>query len=200
MAVEIETKFALETFGPVREALLRAGARRQDRVFEENLVLDTPDRALRERGLLLRLRRDACGRITLKLPAEPSEETGLKVRQEFETAIVDLDVLEVILGHLGFYPALRYEKLRETWLLGQTHICLDLLPFGRYLEIEGAAGAIPEVAGRLGLSMAQALSATYHELYQSHLSACGLPPADSFVFAPTERHSLLAALGDGRDS
>ena len=152
MAVEIETKFALETFGPVREALLRAGARRQDRVFEENLVLDTTDRALRQRGLLLRLRRDARGRITLKLPAEPSEETGLKVRQEFETEIADLDVLETILGHLGFYPALRYEKLRETWLLGETHICLDLLPFGRYLEIEGAAGTIPEVAGRLGLS------------------------------------------------
>lgn len=200
MAVEIESKFALETFGPVREALLRAGARRQSRVFEENLVLDTPEGTLRRRGMLLRLRRDAAGRLTLKLPAETAEVAGLKVRQELETEIADLDVLEAVLAHLGYRPALRYEKLRETWLLGETHICLDVLPFGRYLEIEGSAASIPEVAVRLGLSMTQALSATYHELYQAHLSACGLPPADSFVFAPAERRTMLAALGDGRNS
>jgi adenylate cyclase, class 2 len=199
MAMEIESKFALQTFGPVREGLIRAGARRQSRVFEENLVLDTPDGSLRRRGMLLRLRRDAVGRITLKLPAETSELAGLKVRQEFETEIADLDVLEAILGHLGYCPALRYEKLRETWLVAETHICLDLLPFGRYLEIEGSAASIPEVAASLGLSMGQALCATYHDLYQSHLAACGLPPADSFVFEPTKRRVMLAALADGRD-
>jgi adenylate cyclase class 2 len=199
MAVEIETKFALETFGPVREALLRAGARRQDRVFEENLVLDTTDRALRQRGLLLRLRRDARGRITLKLPAEPSEETGLKVRRNSKPRSPTWTCWRRFWAIWAFYPALRYEKLRETWLLGETHICLDLLPFGRYLEIEGAAGTIPEVAGRLGLSMAHARPPPTTNSTRPTWPL-RVAPGDSFVFAPTERHSLLAALGDGRDS
>lgn len=199
MAVEIETKFLVTSFGPVRAALTRAGGRLVSRVFEENLVLDTEDGALRRQGRLLRLRRDGHGRVTLKLPAAASAAPGLKIRPEFETEVADLEVLETIFGHLGYRPALRYEKLRETWTVDDAHVCLDRLPFGRYLEIEGPGQTIPRVAGFLGLDMSEAQSATYHELYQAYLRAQGLPAAESFVFDAPLRHELLADLDTGLD-
>lgn len=200
MPLEIETKFAVEAFEPVRDALARAGGTRLSRLFEENLVLDTPDGTLHRRGMLLRLRRDEAGRLTLKLPALGAAPAGLKVRQELETGVADMAVLETVLGHLGFHPALRYEKVRETWRLGSVLVCLDLLPFGRFLEIEGPAEAIAQTADSLDLSMGQALTATYHDLFQAHLARLGLPLTDSFVFAPQIRRELLASLADGRDS
>ncbi len=196
IAQEIETKFAVAAFGPVRQALERAGAARLWRRFEENVVLDTPDGTLRRRGLLLRLRRDASGKVTLKLPADAPEERGLKVRQEIETEVADLAALEAVFFHLGYRPFLRYEKVRETWRLDGVLVCLDELPFGLFLEIEGPAHAIARAAVRLGLSMDAALSQTYHDLYQAHLAARGLPPADSFVFDPDVRRHLLSNLSE----
>ena len=108
--------------------------------------------------------------------------------------MADLAALEALFEHLGYRPFLRYEKVRETWRVDAALVCLDELPFGRFLEIEGAAGTIPALAGQLGLSMEQALSQTYHALYQEHLRACGLPPADSFVFPAEMRRKILADL------
>ncbi|EFL49179.1 adenylyl cyclase CyaB [Solidesulfovibrio fructosivorans JJ]] len=193
-ADEIETKFAVTAFAPMREALAKAGGVRLSRVFEENIVFDTPDRALRHRDVLLRLRRDGEGRVTLKLPSETAVGSGIKVRREIETRVADPAVMESIFCALGYAPALRYEKIRETWQVGETHVCLDRLPFGRYLEIEGPAGTIAAVAEILGLSMADAIPLTYHALYQAHLAACGLPACDSFVFGPDERASVLSDL------
>lgn len=197
VSLEIETKFAVEAFAPIRTALCRVGGERISCVFEENIVLDTPEGALRQRGMLLRLRRDAAGRITLKLPVAASAGKGLKVRQELETGVGDVAVVETILAHLGYVPALRYEKVRETWHLPDVEVCLDLLPFGRYLEIEGRAEAIAPTAASMSLSMDAALTATYHDLYQQYLRAQGLPPGDSFVFSPDARRDALAALAAG---
>lgn len=196
IAEEIETKFAVTAFEPVREALLRAGAERLARRFEENVVLDTPDGDLRRRDVLLRLRRDAGARVTLKLPAETPDAGGLKVRREIETGVADPDALQAVFFHLGYRPFLRYEKVRETWRLGPTLICLDHLPFGLFLEIEGPAVAIAATADSLGLSMDAALADTYHALYQRHLAENGLPPRDSFVFDADTRLTLLADLSD----
>lgn len=199
VGLEIETKFVLEAFGPIREALRHAGATRCSCVFEENVVCDTPQHDLRRRGVLLRLRRDAAGRITLKLPAEAPAGSGLKVRQELETGVADVAVVETILGVLGYPPSLRYEKVRETWHLSDVEICLDLLPFGRYLEIEGPAESIAPTAAILSLSMEAALTATYHDLYQEYLTARGFALAESFVFSPDARRELLAALAAGQE-
>lgn len=195
-AAEIESKFAVTDFAPVRLALTAAGGERLSRRFEENVVFDTPDGRLRREDILLRLRRDGRGRVTLKLPAERADNPAIKIRREIETVVEDPAALEAVFTHLGYVPSLRYEKVRETWRLGAVLVCLDKLPFGHFLEIEGAATAIAAAAASLGLSMDEATAKTYHALYQDHLAACGLPPADSFVFAPETRQALLAALSD----
>ncbi|MHC1710672.1 MAG: class IV adenylate cyclase [Solidesulfovibrio sp.] len=191
VADEIETKFAVAAFEPIRRALTLAGGRFLSRRFEENVVLDTPGAALRHQDILLRLRRDASGKVTLKLPAKASEGSALKIRRELETEVADLSALEAIFGHLGYRPFLRYEKVRETWRVDAALVCLDELPFGLFLEIEGPGEAIPDVAGRLGLSMDRAMPQTYHELFQAHRKSHGLPPSDSFVFTPEARREIL---------
>ena len=193
-ADEIESKFVVTAFAPLREALLAAAGVRLSRVFEENIVFDTPDRRLRGRDVLLRLRRDGEGRVTLKLPSKNATASGIKIRHEIETTVADAAAMEAIFAGLGYTPALRYEKVRETWSLGDAHICLDRLPFGRFVEIEGTPAAIAAAAGHLGLSMREASSLTYHALYQNHLAQCGLPACDSFVFSPETRGDILADL------
>jgi adenylate cyclase, class 2 len=194
VADEIETKFAVQSFEPIRQALIEAGGLHLSRRFEENVVLDTPDAALRRQGILLRLRRDASGKVTLKLPAKAPAGSGLKIRQEVETEVADLAALEVVFAHLGYKPFLRYEKIRETWRVEAALVCLDELPFGLFLEIEGPSDAIPNVAERLGLSMQQAMPQTYHDLFQAHCKRLGLPPSDSFVFTSEARLEILASL------
>ena len=194
MTDEIETKFAVKSFDPVRKALIVLGGTRLSRRFEENVVLDDGKGTLRDRDVLLRIRRDAACKVTVKLPAEAPEHSGLKIRREIETEVADPAALEAIFAALGFLPFLRYEKVRETWQADNALVCLDELPFGRYLEIEGPAESIPALAGRLGLSMAQALPQTYHELHQDYRRRRGLPLETSFVFAPETRRSLLANL------
>lgn len=53
---EIEIKLRVDDAAAVRRKLRRLGARRGVRVHEANVVLDTADSSLRERGMLLRLR------------------------------------------------------------------------------------------------------------------------------------------------
>ncbi|WP_300164874.1 class IV adenylate cyclase [Solidesulfovibrio sp.] len=193
-APEIESKFAVAGFEAVLDALAAAGGERRSRCFEENVVLDTPEGALRAKNMLLRLRRDGAGRVTFKLPAADPGDPSIKIRREIETEVADLSALEAIFVQLGYAPCLRYEKVRETWRLGPVLVCCDELPFGRFVEIEGPPGEIAVAAETLGLSMVEATSKTYHELHQDHLAARGLPPADSFVFPADLRRSLLTGL------
>jgi adenylate cyclase class 2 len=193
-ADEIETKFAVKFFEPVRSALAVAGGVLLSRRFEENVVLDDPAGSLRNREVLLRIRRDAACKVTLKTPVEAPGHPGLKARREIETEVADAAALEALFAVLGYQPYLRYEKVRETWQAGSTLVCLDELPFGRYLEIEGPAESIPVLAARLGLSMEQAMAQTYHELHQEYRRRRHLPPETSFVFAPDIRRRLLAEL------
>ncbi|MBF0481221.1 MAG: class IV adenylate cyclase [Desulfovibrionaceae bacterium] len=207
MTLEHEVKFALPSFVPLRTALVNLGAVLRGRGLESNLVLDDRERSLTREGRLLRLRTDMKNTLTFKLPPRAGEAgadaTGLKVMREIETEVADLAALAEIFAALGYEPVLRYEKIRETWLIGQPGqpgqssqlaVCLDLLPFGRFAEIEGPPALIAPLAGRLGLSMDAALVQTYHELRrQAALEDGGAGP--DFLFNPATRAQALTKTG-----
>jgi adenylate cyclase class 2 len=73
-------------------------------------------------------------------------------------------------------------------------VCLDHLPFGDFVELEGPPAAIAEVRSRLGLAGHPASDRNYHALYREHLAGRGLPVRDSFLFEDAERAALLAGL------
>ncbi|NDY57083.1 class IV adenylate cyclase [Desulfovibrio sulfodismutans] len=212
MPLEIELKFPVAGFSALRQALAEACAVPEPVVFEQNIVFDAPAPdagpaagtvafgRLRAAGILLRLRRNspggqaaASGVVTVKLPAPGQAPAGYKVRQELETRVEDFSAMEAILHGLGYAEALRYEKVRQIWTLGGLHVCLDRLPFGRFVELEGGPDDITAWAARLGLDPASARTATYHDLHLEHLDALGLGATDSFVFAPEKSARLLAA-------
>ncbi len=147
--LEIEVKFFLVDPEPLRRRLEALGARSSGRCFESNLRFDDGSRSLRRRGALLRLRKDRETILTFK--DRGPDDTEFKVHRELEVNVSDFDRAMQILQALGFDPVQRYEKWRETYRLEETEFCLDTLPFGEFLEIEGEKDAIRRYAGRLGL-------------------------------------------------
>ena len=175
MAREIEAKFRLEHVAALRERLAGLGGQRVSAVHETNVLLDTPARQLQGRGCGLRIRVAQVGnepgrrRVTLtyKGPRDPDlRDRGIKTREEIETDVADDACLIALFAQLGFAPALRYEKRRETWRLGGAEVVLDELPqLGWFAEIEAPdAGAIESACVQLGLDRAAAVTETYVEL------------------------------------
>ncbi len=181
MALETEIKFVDADLNRVRETLQVLGAERKGRWFERNLVFDDWKRTLRDKGVLLRLRQDRAAVLTLKQP--PGVETeGVKTFVESETIVQDFDAMREILEGLGYAVAFRYEKVREEWTRGDVHICLDELPFGKFVELEGDRELIMALAGELRLSLDTSSTATYHELNRIWRQEHKLPMDESFVF------------------
>lgn len=189
MALETEVKFPDCDIADLEARLARLGATLEHAGFESNIVYDTPDRALRADGRLLRLRQDREIELTLKLPViQP--DAGMKTREELEVRLDDHGTAQRILEGLGYVEALRYEKYRRTWRLGDCLICLDTLPFGDFAELEGPPGVIRQTAQELGLDLDKSSVHSYHSHYQEFLAATGQPPDDSFVFSPMQKKRL----------
>lgn len=148
-----------------RKALGRAGARLvEGRAFEDNLLFDDPRGDLRGGGSILRLRRvPGGGSLTFK--GARRVQDGLKTREEIETEVKDPDALELVLQRLGFRPAFRYQKYRETWSLHDQTVVVDETPIGDFIEIEGSPEGIHRVAQALGFSRADYLTDSYVGLF-----------------------------------
>jgi len=195
MPVERELKIIGADFDELRRALQQEGAKFQARFFERNAVLDDEGGSLRNRGMLLRLRQGQDGSLTLKLPVRKEKNSVFKEMEERETSVGDFDATLLILDGLGLRPAFWYEKIRERWRLGRVEIDLDVLPFGRFVEIEGPAEAIGETVARLGLASLETSSASYHELHREYRLRQGSPAKDGFAFVPGEAQRILSDEG-----
>ena len=115
---------------------------------------------------------------------------GIKAMEEVETEVADFEATRRILLGLGYQEALWYEKCREQWRVGEALVCLDVLPFGEFVEIEGSPGAIAAAASELGLDMARALALTYHDIYKRHPARLATAAGDSFVFSGRQKERL----------
>jgi adenylate cyclase, class 2 len=176
--LEIEVKIRIAARLLCREKLLALGAElSQPRILERNLVFDTPGRALKEQGVLLRLRR-AGERSILTMKSPTGRASAYKIREETETLVSDFSAMEKILSGIGFLPVFIYEKFRETFSLGGVLIMLDETPIGDFIEIEGDPGAIDDMASRLGFSQKDYITDSYHRLFL----LCG--GSGDMVFAP----------------
>lgn len=183
MPAETELKFPAADLVRVRQRLQNHGAEFLCRHFERNLVFDTPERELRQKGVLLRLREADGALLTLKRPPDSEGPAGFKVLEELETGVQDFQAMRQVLEALGYEAAFAYEKLREEWRLEQCLVCLDRLPFGDCVELEAEPQAMEACAPLLGLELEQGSTATYHELHCEYREAAGLAPDENFVFA-----------------
>ncbi len=174
---EIEIKLKVASAGSARRILRQAGFRvRRSRVFEDNVVLDTPEHALRRAGKLLRMRRSTRERLlTYKGPAAPGR---YKSREELEVTLAAGGRMPLIFERLGFVPVFRYQKYRTEYARARENgvVTLDETPIGCFLEIEGAPRWIDRTARRLGFKAADYITASYGGLYLGQRALEPLPP------------------------
>jgi adenylate cyclase, class 2 len=168
MPVETEIKFRVEDVPGLNSRLEEAGFRLQTpRSFESNVLYDTPDRRLRARTEILRLRSYA-GRWILthkRLPDNGPGEDAHKHRIETETGISDGDAFAQVLQSIGLTAAFHYEKWRAEWGDGEGHCVVDETPIGDFAELEGPAEWIDRTAQRLGIDAEQYITLSYGRLF-----------------------------------
>jgi adenylate cyclase, class 2 len=178
--LEIEVKFYVPDIDAIRARIRSLGAEPKGGGFESNIRFDDEKMRLTEAKKLLRLRQDARCRLTVKSPPDdPGDaDTEFKIFRELEVDVSDFRTMTAMLAQLGFYPRQIYEKQRETYLYGHTELCLDTLPFGHFLEIEGEKDDIRKAAKAIGLDWEKRITANYLSLFASLHKQLHLPFED----------------------
>ena len=148
------------------------------RVFEDNLILDTPELALRNRGGLLRVR-TAGGASTLTYKG-PATAGPYKSREELEIEISGAGTALSIFEKLGYRPVFRYQKHRAEYTQRDARgvVTLDETPIGCFLEIEGAPRWIDRTARKLGFRESDYIKESYGALYFQFCAERGLKPGN----------------------
>ena len=154
--------------------LRQRGARLEGSYREDNYRLDGPGKSTRETTLRLRvLDGGPRGYLTAKGPAK--FEGRVKIREETEIAVSDAHATLDLLTQLGFRVAWSYPKRRAMWMLDGVAATLDVLEFGWFVELEGPAAGLPEMARSLGLDPGLALRESYSVLARTFLKSKKLP-------------------------
>jgi adenylate cyclase, class 2 len=177
---ENEIKLALPDAATGRRLLRKADFRMlHPRVFEVNVVFDTPDRHIIGSGKLLRLRAvKGKGVLAYKGPADGGRPH--KSREEIEAVIENPAAMRLVLERLGYQAVFRYEKFRTEFArTGEPGLAmLDETPIGVYLELEGPARWIDRTARMLGFTKQDYITRSYARLYFESRAAEGTHPGD----------------------
>jgi len=170
---ELEVKFALTGLGGVENRLLANGGRLvSGRVHEINLRFDTPSFDLTQNRRVLRLRRDLRTYLTYKGPGEIVD--GVQRRTEIEIDVDDFDKARLFLEALGYQVNMIYEKFRTTYSYRDVLVCLDEMPYGTFIELEGGdAPSIRQAAEGLTLPWEAAIQESYAAIFERLRSRLG---------------------------
>jgi len=181
MAQEVEIKFRIDDVDALTGKLHACGFQlKTPRTHEMNTLYDLPERPLRRRGDLLRIR-EYGSEWTLTYKSKGTEGRH-KSRREIETRVADGKAMTGIVEALGFTSSFRYEKFRTEWSDGHGHVVVDETPIGNFGEIEGAPEWIDAVAERLGISPDKYITASYAQLFFQWKQHTG-SPADEMTFS-----------------
>ncbi|TMD13783.1 MAG: CYTH domain-containing protein [Chloroflexi bacterium] len=171
--IESELKFRLtgeKDHVKLRAMLRERGAHLSARYREENYRFNGPGKSTRNITLRLRvLNGGPQGVLTAKGPAK--FEGGVKTREETEIEVKDVHAALDMLEQLGFRIGWTYPKRRAVWMLDGVSVTLDVLDFGWFVELEGPASALPEMARSFGLDPSRALKDSYSVMARKHLKA-----------------------------
>lgn len=168
MHVETEIKFRVTDLESLHERLETAGFRLvTPRSFESNVLYDTPDRKLRARIEILRIRNYAgkCVLTHKRVPDDRPGEDSHKHRIETETEVADGEALADVFHSIGLTPAFRYEKWRTEYSHGEGHCVVDETPIGNFAELEGSDEWIDSVAPLLGVGPEDYITLSYGRLF-----------------------------------
>ena len=194
MSAEIELKFRVDSLPELERRLPQLGFRMETpRTFEQNTLYDTPDRSLKARGEILRVRQYG-GRWVVTHKRHPEEEDTAsiyKVRIETETAVEDGAAMAEVFVRLGYGPVFEYEKYRTEYADGDGHLVLDETPIGVFAELEGPTQWIDRQLEALAVDPGVCLTESYGKLFLEWKARTG-SSAENLVFAEIESSQLSA--------
>lgn len=177
LPLEVEVKFYIPDIDAFRHHLPSNGAIFKSKAEETNIRFENQDNMLFHHKSLLRLRQADVATLTFK--SQPSEyNRDFKILHEVEVIVNDFFAMRQILESLGFHAAQIYEKTRETWMLENTTLCLDKMPFGSFIEIEGEPEKIRQTAIHLGLEWKDRIVYNYLEIFDVLKQQVDLPFSD----------------------
>ena len=111
--------------------------------------------------------RSYAGQSLLTFKGAVQADPLLKKREEIETHVERGEAVKKIFGRLGLVVSFGYRKTREILQIdhaGQTlQVCLDHTPVGCFVEIEGDAEGIKQLAAQFGWT--EFITKSYIELY-----------------------------------
>ncbi len=176
MTHELEIKFKVADFAPIRRKLRACGAKYLGTFIQTDSFFDTPGRQLRLSDQGFRVRRirilkSAGGKIdprpllTYKGPRKKNAN-GLKIRREIQMHLDDAEAAVQMIRALGMKEQMTIQKRRASYRMGRCLVELDELPLiGCFVEIEGQAEkAILAAAGKLNLQTGPVKEAYSHML------------------------------------
>jgi adenylate cyclase class 2 len=192
-AAEIELKFPVADPEVLQTRLPRLGFHLvTPRTYEHNTLFDTPNRDLRARREVLRIRQygTLCTVTHKRLPdaQDPVDTTRYKIRIETETIVAERAALAEIFRQIGYLPVFIYEKYRTEWSpIGSdsttaAHLVLDETPIGTYAELEGPTDWIDRTVAQLNIDPATCLTDSYGKLFLDWKQRTG-SPAEHLTFA-----------------
>jgi adenylate cyclase class 2 len=186
-SAEIEVKVPVPDVMHFERQLMRAGFEMETpRTFEANTLYDTPDRELKARGEILRVREYGARHVvTHKRHPDDDDPTSMyKVRIETESEVSDGAAMAEIFTRLGYGPAFRYEKFRSEYTHPDApgaHLVLDETPIGNFAELEGPTNWIDRTLQLLGVDPGSCITLSYGKLFlawkEQHHS-----PAENLTF------------------
>lgn len=188
---ESEIKLCVESAAEARRRIEAAGFEVfRPRVFEANVLLDTPSGSLVAGGETLRVRER--GGETILTYKGPVERDRHKSREEIETSAGEAPALLAILARLGFAPNYRYEKFRTEYARpGEPGIAtVDETPIGVFIELEGEGDWIDRTAARLGFSESDYVNDSYTAIFRRYCLESRLEMGAGMVFGKNPSENL----------
>lgn len=160
--IEKELKFEVKNFVNLRPILQKLGSRLIWKGKEKNFYFDTQDKKLEKSGTALRIRewQNHSNTLTLKIPAKQKNES-VKVREELQIEINNIQTAARILNTLGFVKIFYYQKNREHWKLKNASIELDKIKNKYFVEIEASQKIIKKLTDILNLDWKKSTTKDY---------------------------------------
>ncbi len=162
---EIEVKFYIKNPRQIKRRIHRITPSSFGRYFETNVRYENREHNLTNKNLLVRLRKSKEVFLTIK-QFPKINSTEFKINRELEVTISNFETMNHILEILGYHKEQLYEKWREEWKTGETTLCLDTMPYGCFLEIEGQPKGIKAMASKLGLKWDKRITLSYLKIFE----------------------------------
>lgn len=172
--LEIEVKFYITQINTIRDKIINTGSITCERLFETNVIFEDKGKNLVKNKSLLRLRQDTKTLLTFKTKPDVNDN-NFKIVRELEVEVSNFKTMASIFEFLGFYKEKIYEKWRESFVIKGSNLCIDTLPFGNFLEIEGEKDSIKELAEIIGLNWDERITTNYLELFEIVSNKYNLP-------------------------